>query len=359
MSSFSSMVGRTLRVACWSVGLLSIAAGCNTTNGFVMNTAGMQHYRQGNYPLAQREFAQATFNRPDQPDYQYNLAMAMKRQGNVGGAEQVLRQNINQHLMHQPSYHGLAQLLLEQNRQDEAQALLQGWADTQPYVAASNVELAWLQRETGQREAAAQTLQQALRTDPQNPYATAMLGQLSEESGQPQQAAQYYQRSLSSRWDQPQVRARLMAMTNSRPVRGGTPVTGPMGLPPGNLAGISNGPSTFNPSMASGQSGMMTYAGPPVPPGWNGGPSQPMAWGTSSPVLAGSTSPGMTPSSLTVPVADPNLSPRPDPVSQGVAAMPASGSDAGGWQTIQASKPATSNADPAHTTASAAAVDAF
>ena len=77
---------------------------------------------------------------------------------------------------HQPSYHGLAETMMAQGRSEEAASLLTTWAGTQPYVAESHVELAWLQREMGQTDAAAQSLAACTSGEPRSPNGTGSSG---------------------------------------------------------------------------------------------------------------------------------------------------------------------------------------
>jgi tetratricopeptide (TPR) repeat protein len=196
-------------------GLLPTSAGCHATSGWVYNNSGRAYYRRGQYAMARDEFYRATLDDPQNADYRHNLAMALKKTGDIAGAERLLRQNLTcASAMHQPTYHSLAQLLVEQNRHAEAHDLLQGWATAQPYLPQSHVELAWLQREMGNPVAAEQSLRHALQVDPRNPAALAQLGQLYEDSGQADRAAAMYQRSLAVRWQQPQVQSRLQMIAD-------------------------------------------------------------------------------------------------------------------------------------------------
>lgn len=199
------------------VGLLMVMSGCCATNGWVMNNSGMGYYHKGNYSMARGEFERAVMDSPRSPDFRHNLAMAMQKQGDVQQAETVLRHNLSVDPMHQPTYHALTQILISQQRVDEADHLLTGWRESQPYAPEAYVEQAWFQRETGNLAAAEQTLQQALQVKPNHPAALAQLGQLHQETGQTGQAASYYQRSLQARWNQPAVRSRLAAINGTGP----------------------------------------------------------------------------------------------------------------------------------------------
>ena len=195
--------------------LLLLMAGCHSANGWIMNNSGMGYYQKGDYAKAHREFQRAVVDRPKNADHRHNLAMALQRQGDTAGAETVLRHNLSVDPMHQPTYHALTQILLSQQRTAEADQLLTGWRESQPYVPEAHVEHAWLQHETGNRVAAEQSLRQALQVKPNHPMALAHLGQLYHEGGQPDQAAAYYQRSLLSKWNQPEVKSRLATLTGS------------------------------------------------------------------------------------------------------------------------------------------------
>ena len=198
------------------LGLIVLSMGCRASNGWVMNNSGRGYYKKGNYTAARQEFARAVADDPYEPDYRHNLAMAMQKQGDLPGAERVLRHNLSIDPMHQPTYHALAQSLVQQQRVGEAQELLAEWTGTQPYATESHVEMAWLQREMGNHAAAEQSLRQALQVEPNNPVALAQLGQVHHETGRGEQAAAYYQRSLASRWDQPEVQSRLATVSNRR-----------------------------------------------------------------------------------------------------------------------------------------------
>ena len=178
-------------------------------NGYMMNSSGQALYNQGNYPMAAGEFQKAVASAPNNPDYTANLARTRYKMGDVAGAEQLYRRNLTAAPSHQPSYHGLAELMVTEGRSEEATAMMSTWSATQPYVAESHLEMAWLQKELGQPDAAAQSLQQALQVNPGHPKALAHLGEYYQQSGQHSQAVAMYQQSLQAQWNQPEVHSRL------------------------------------------------------------------------------------------------------------------------------------------------------
>lgn len=186
-------------------------SGCASMGSNMANSSGMGYYEKGNYAAAASEFQMAMMNDPRNPDYMANFAKSRQKMGDMASAEQYFRQALTVAPDHQPSYHGLAEMMVAQGRGQEAQAMLSTWAGTQPYQPDAHVELAWLQRELGNTQGAAQSLQQALQINPNHSTALAHLGQYYEEAGRPDQAVAMYQNSLRSDWNQPDVHSRLAA----------------------------------------------------------------------------------------------------------------------------------------------------
>jgi Flp pilus assembly protein TadD len=175
----------------------------------------MGFYERGNYSAAANEFQMALQADPGNPDYMANLAKVRVKMGDAQGAEQLYRQALTAAPSHQPSYHGLSELMLAQGRGTEAQAMLTTWAGSQPYSPEPLVEMAWLQRQSGQSAAAAQSLQRALQINPNHAVAMAHLGEYYEGAGRPDQAAEMYQQSLRADWNQPDVHSRLAGVSHS------------------------------------------------------------------------------------------------------------------------------------------------
>lgn len=209
----------------------STLPGCNQSSGFVMNESGKALYAQGHYTAARREFERALIDNPDNPDYAFNVASAMRRQGDLIGAERMYRHALNLDPRHQPSHHGLAEMYVDQGRVAEADSHLQEWADTQPYLAEAHIENAWFRRRQGDLTGAEQYLRRALQVDPKHPVAMAQLGDLYEVSGRPGEARAMYQRSLARNPFQSEVRARMTEAMQQQsmmtaPQMAGYPATG-------------------------------------------------------------------------------------------------------------------------------------
>jgi Tfp pilus assembly protein PilF len=210
----SSLRLRKLFRGLFALASISIVAGCGTMGSSMANRSGMSYYKKGNYAAAAGEFQNAMKSDPANPDYIANLAKARMKIGDAPNAERYYRQALTIDPSHQPSYHGLAELMMDQGRSQEATAMLSTWAGTQPYIAESHVELAWLQRELGNDSGAVQSLERALDVNPNHATALAHMGQYYEESGQLDEAVAYYQDSLHADWNQPEVHSRMAAASN-------------------------------------------------------------------------------------------------------------------------------------------------
>jgi Flp pilus assembly protein TadD len=336
-------------------GLALLCTGCGVTGGWVMNNSGMGYYQQGNYAMARHEFSHAVAEAPWNPDYRHNLALSLKRMGDVGGAERVLRHNLTVNAMHQPTYHSLAVLMNEQGRQGEAHELVQTWAETQPYLAGSHIEMAWLQREMGNMPDAERELRHALQIEPQNPIALAHLGQIYQDAGQSTQAASLYQRSLAMNMNQPQVQTRLANVTHSR-------FHNPESI---RLASYSNQlpPPVFDGAMmAAGPSPAMPMGAQPTPMAMQSTPqgapmmmsSQPLPGGmpmSSAPMETIIIPPehGMPHGAMMTTTVGPEIVLPPPGVPPATSTTTAKPAPTAGWQPVPQTGTAKSvNADPAH-----------
>jgi len=198
--------------------LLGTSAGCGVAS-HGRNVEGVRLYQQGKYQEAVARFQSALEASPHNADALYNLAATYQQTAKVSGskadmdfAESYYNQALDKDPNHQDAYRGLAVLLTDEQRKDDAFRLLQGWVDRSPTMAAPRIELARLYDETGDREKAINYLQNALTIDPYDSRALAALGRLHEQVGNPSQALADYQRSLWYNRFQPEVAARVAAL---------------------------------------------------------------------------------------------------------------------------------------------------
>lgn len=181
---------RLYRAGLVAVGLVWICiattlCGCSAANGWAKNQYGRRQYNHGNYAAARAEFERALLDDPYNATYAYNVGKAMEKEGDISGAEKMYQHALTLDPSHQPAYHGLSELLASQGRENEAFALLTAWSQTQPYSAASHVELANLYRKTGNLAAAEQELNTALQIRPRFRQALNERSRLYQITGRP------------------------------------------------------------------------------------------------------------------------------------------------------------------------------
>lgn len=224
-------------------GYLAAAAGCGSIAAQGKNAEGVRLFDQARYPEAVQQFHEAIDDDPKNADGYYNLASAHHRQGTLNSDQAQLTQAEHYYRMchdrdpdHRECYRGMAVLLVEQRRNDEAFKLVQDWADRQPGLAAPRIELARLYQESGDAESAKAHLLDALAVDHEDARALAALGQLREQTGETAQALADYQRSLWQDRFQPEVAARVTALKSA--LNPGVMMTAPS-APPQVVSGSS------------------------------------------------------------------------------------------------------------------------
>lgn len=198
------------------------------------NAEGVRLYQQGNYLGAVTHFQQALNRQPGSPDCFYNLGATYHQQAKVFGRPEDVRtaeQYYNLCLSRAPDHpacnRGLAVLLVETGRGDQAVGLLDGWARRRPTDPDPQIELARLCQEHGDLREAETHLVDALAIAPGNPRALVALGQLRETTGDTTLALANYSRALAADGGQPVVAARVAALSPPAP-----PVTRVAALPP-------------------------------------------------------------------------------------------------------------------------------
>jgi len=187
------------------------------------NTAGVQLYQQGNYLGAVNHFQQALAKQPGNADCFYNLGATYHQQSKLFGrpadlqtAEQYYHLCLARNPNHEACQRGLAVLLVEENRRDEAMAQLQQWAQRQPANPNPQIEMARLCQEHGDLREAENHLIDSLAIAPNNPRAMVALGQIRESQGDASQALADYSLALAVDPQQPTVAARAASLSASQ-----------------------------------------------------------------------------------------------------------------------------------------------
>jgi tetratricopeptide (TPR) repeat protein len=221
-----------LLAAAGALAVLSVLlSGCGNVTASARNAEGVRLFQQARYHEAIRHFQEATYTDPGNPDGYYNLAATHHRLGILENRPSDLEQAERYYNMcldecerrgrsPRDGYRGLATLLVEQGRTDDAMRLLQGWVDREPSSADARIELARLSEEFGDRHAAKERLLEALAIEPDSPRALAALGRIREESGEQAEALTAYQRSLAKNPFQADVAARVAALQSRSAVGG-------------------------------------------------------------------------------------------------------------------------------------------
>lgn len=267
------------------IAIAATLCGCSPispVNGWVMNESGKAYYRRGDYRAARYEFERALMDRPQSADYAYNVAAAMDQQGDDLSAEKMYRHALTLDPGHQPSYHGLAAMMVDGGRTDEASDLITTWSATQPYSAEATTELGWLKAEQGDSDGADREYRRALRQNPRHSRARTELARLYGKTGRRGEAAAEYARSLFMDPEQPDAQAELASLGQSvygdpaLQMAAAMPVYDPSMQPNPYPAFTA---SATQPQLASGFSNPSTWPGATVPAPQMGASSP---WGTMS-----------------------------------------------------------------------------
>jgi tetratricopeptide (TPR) repeat protein len=241
-----------VRIGLLLVGLgLSTAGGCTNFVANRNNADGVTLFQRGQYQEALAQFQAATYADPANADGYYNLGATYHRLGRLRSekndylaqAEKNYRQCLDKNPNHRDCHRGLAVLLIEENRANEAFASIQTWAAQSPSLAEPRMELARLYEEFGNKEAAANTLAEAVRLNPDDPRQWAAMGKVREEMGENTQALTDYQHSLAINPNQTDVSARVASLRASLAHQ-------PLALPPppGTTPGATPAAAPSNPS---------------------------------------------------------------------------------------------------------------
>ena len=199
--------------------VLSLVAGCAQSipdQVRRLNEEGIHLLQGGAYAEAQRRFEEAHLLLPEDPVLMYNLANAAHQNGDLATAEHWYRQSLQRRPDLAPCRHGLALLLFQTDRGQEARDMIVEWLRHNPNLADAHAQYGWLLRQEGDLPAAQAHLQKALELDPGCTRALIELGILYEAYHYPERARELYQRVLRRHPQQPEASARLAALRPSR-----------------------------------------------------------------------------------------------------------------------------------------------
>ena len=190
---------------------ICLQAGCSI-NADRYNRLGKKAFDEGQMTEAINQFQTALSADPNNSDAYYNLASSYytlgKRTNNpqaLSQAEQLYRQAITLNDMNEDAHRGLACLMVDTNRKQEAFNELGAWQARHPTSVDPLLELARLNQEFGNSRQAADLLTDALLIDNQNVRALTAMGYVRASQGQYAQAIQNYNRVLQLDGNQTQV----------------------------------------------------------------------------------------------------------------------------------------------------------
>jgi tetratricopeptide (TPR) repeat protein len=174
-----------------------------------LNQDGVVHLHHQNYDAARQSFQQALELDPQNQVTLYNVAAAAHRGGDYATAERCYRDCLELVPGSRTCRHGLALLMLQQDRPADAAHMVDAWLADHPELADAHAEKGWLLREQGDLPAAQERLHQALEIDSGNARALAELGIIYETYHYPERAYLLYERSLKRDPHQQEVVARF------------------------------------------------------------------------------------------------------------------------------------------------------
>lgn len=196
-----------------------LISGCQAMNAETHNAQGVKYLEQKKYDLALAEFEGARHQMPDAPNAYYNIASTYHQLGlenkdpkMYSMAEQYYNICLTKAPNHVNCHRGLAVLMVETARTDQALALLKSWETRKPNDVNPKIEIARLSQELGQNEEAARYLTAAIAADPTNTRAYNALGLLQETAGDYEQALAHYKSSIANNPDQVDINTRIAAI---------------------------------------------------------------------------------------------------------------------------------------------------
>jgi Flp pilus assembly protein TadD len=183
-----------IAVACWLAGCAS--PGDERVQAYSQD--GRNLFQRGRYQDARDSFQAALTLQPNDPALLYNVGQCFDHTDDTANAERAYRKCLDVSPDHAPCHHALAALLVRQGRRQEAVALIEGWMNAKPRLAAASAEDGWLLHQAGDLPAAQARLQQALQLDPHEARALTELGLIYESMQRPDRALALYERALEA-----------------------------------------------------------------------------------------------------------------------------------------------------------------
>lgn len=205
----------------WVLGclVLGLLAGCASTpqrQAKELNQQGIEHLMRREYAQAEIQFSQAAQLTPQDADLLYHWATASHYAGDTAQAEKSYRACLKLVPYHAKCRHGLAVLLIQQDKSKEAWQMTEEWLAQRPTSADAQAEHGWLLRTSGDFPTAHAQLQKALQADPNNVRALVELGLLYETYQYPDRARALYERALLHDPYQLEAQTRLTALPKQR-----------------------------------------------------------------------------------------------------------------------------------------------
>ncbi|MDR1957715.1 MAG: tetratricopeptide repeat protein [Planctomycetaceae bacterium] len=222
---------------------LFLMAGCQVMNAELHNTQGVKYLQEQKYDLALSEFEGARLQAPEAPNAYYNIASTYHQLGiknhdtkMYSMAEQYYRLCLTKAPNHTPCHRGLAVLLVETARSEEAFALLRSWESRNSGNADPKIEMARLFQELGQKEEAAKYLKSAIAVNPNETRAYNALAMLQESNGDYENALENYKSSIASVPNQTEIVSKIAFLENRTGLANPAAPTAPTILVPDSMA---------------------------------------------------------------------------------------------------------------------------
>lgn len=194
---------RVIVAALFALGLAVCLPGCQSFTSQSLNAEGVRRMNQGDVQQAEDLFLRARSTNPSDADACYNLAiiehkraLSCRNADNFSRAEEYYRLALDRNPSHVDAYRGLAALYCDENRVNDAFALLENWNRQELGSVEPKIELARLYNEYNRVDQAEMNLRQALAMDPQNVRALNSMAYVYEQKQMYAEASMMYCKSL-------------------------------------------------------------------------------------------------------------------------------------------------------------------